>query len=137
MPQTLVSGSGNVDYIPPNQQQYRAPQSLVPFDPLFRPDYESHATPSSAVRQLTMTGAQEWNKTFTLEYPNERRLPIGSQQPQIVVNYMVRNPADAQQPQPIPIAQYAVNTGLIYVGQSAGTWGGIQVGNISGAPNGY
>src|SRR5487761_135018 len=111
-----ISGSGAVDQWQPDQQQYRVQQNLLPYEPLFRPDYQAHPTPTSAVRQLTLSGQDTWNKTFTLEYPLTRREPIGSQQPQVVVNYVMRNPAASMDPTPIPIAQYAVNTGLIYVG---------------------
>jgi hypothetical protein len=137
MSQLLVSGYGYLDHADPIQEQYRPQQDLLPYDPLFRPDYLAHPTPSSAIRELHRTGETTWNKTFNLDFPQERREPFENRQPLVVVNYMVKNPSDPAAPTPIPIAQYAVNTGLIYVGPGAGTWGGIQVGTMSGGPSGY
>lgn len=137
MPQTIVSGSGAVTGVCPEQEQYRGQTGLLDYEPLFRPYYLAHPTPSSAIRELHLTGQDTWNKSYNLDNDLERRQPVGSQQPQVVVNYVVRNPASVVDPSPIPIAQYAINTGLIYVGPNAGNFGGVQVGQISGAPSGY
>lgn len=136
-PPVQTSGNGYFNYVAPNNEQYRVPQNLLPFEPIFRPYYEAHPTPQSSVRELHMTGESTWNRTYNLDFPLDRREPFHTQQPQVVVNYVLRNPAEPAAPAPIPIAQYAVNTGLIYVGPSAGSWGGIQVGTISGGPSGY
>lgn len=133
MPQNLVSGT----FVSPDQEQYRGQTGLLNYAPLFRPDYVSHATPSSAVRQLHNTGNGTWNTIYNLDFDLDRRENVPSQQPQVVINYVVNNPAAVVDPAPIPIAQYAINTGLIYVGANAGNFGGIKVGSLSGAPNGY
>ena len=137
MPQLIPSGSGAVTGVCPEQEQYRGLSGRLDYEPLFRPYYVAHATPSSAVHQLHMTGSDTWNTLYNLDNDLERRFPVQNLQPQVVVNYVVRNPAAVIDPAPIPIAQYAINTGLIYVGPQAGTWGGIQVGSLSGAPSGY
>lgn len=135
MDEQSAAVSGYMIY--PDQEQYRGQTGLLNYDPLFRPDYHSHPTPSSAIRELHMTGSNTWDRLYNLDYDLERREIVGSQQPQVVINYVVNNPASMVEPAPIPIAQYAVNTGLIYVGANAGNFGGIQVGTISGGPSGY
>jgi hypothetical protein len=133
MPQELVSGT----FVEPENLQYRGMVGQLDYQQIYRPNQQSHATPSSAIHELHMTGDNTWNKLYNLDFDLERRDIVASQQPQVVVNYVRNNPAAMIEAAPIPIAQYAINTGLIYVGPNSGSFGGIKVGNISGAPNGY
>lgn len=140
MPQTAVSGSGynNTD---PNVYEYRVAYVGDYRQPL---NYDKHGYPvhTSAVRQLVYSGFQTWNKTSEYDYsdyqPVTRREPIIHQEPRYIINYMANNPSDPVAATPIAISQYAISTGLIYVGQGAGNWGGIQTGQISpGGNNAY
>lgn len=133
MPQELTSGT----FVQPDNVQYRGLVGQLDYQQIYRPNQQSHPTPSSAIHELHMTGVDTWNTLYNLDFDLERRGIVASQQPQVVVNYVRNNPAAAVEAAPIPIAQYAINTGLIYVGPNSGNFGGIKVGNISGAPNGY
>lgn len=134
-----ASGSGALAWLP-EQIQYRA---------AFVGDYswplnttkQGYPVPTSAVRQMTYTGIDTWNMSG-FDYSNYantlRRMPLEHQEPHVIVNYIQNNPSAPVNATPIAIANYAVSTGLIYVGSGSGSFGGIQVGTISpGGNNAY
>jgi hypothetical protein len=139
MPQTQVSGAGFQSWTP-EEYQYRAFFSGEYRWPL-NVDKHGYPVPTSAVRQLNYSGSGTWNRSGYdySDYANVvRREPLEHQEQSVIINYMKRNPANPYQATPIAIANYAVSTGMIYVGNNAGNWGGIQVGQISpGGYNGY
>lgn len=138
-PQQVSSGAGWGSWLP-EQIQYRAAFVGEYRWPLNETKH-GYPVPTSAVRQETRSGENTWNQSgydYSAYANILRRLPLDHQEPHVIVNYIQNNPSAPVQATPIAIANYAVSTGLIYVGQGQGTFGGIQVGTITpGGNNAY
>lgn len=143
MSQLPVSGTG-WNSITPEVFQYRVNQRASGDYIWPLPEYD-HGRPiyTSNVYQQVYTGVETWN-TSGYDYSAYANLlvrePLEHNEPRYIVNYYDRNqsgptPVAAT---PIAIAQYALSTGMIYVGGNSGNWGGIQTGVIpSGGYNAY
>lgn len=136
MPQTAVSGTG-WNEIEPEQYQYRMAYVGNYEQPL---NYDKHGYPvhTSAVRQMHYTGASTWNELgydYSAYANTLRRVPLEHQEARTIINYIGNNPVAPMNATPIAIANYAISTGLIYVGGNNGNWGGVQTGTVT--PGGY
>jgi len=135
------SGSGWCGWTP-EQFQYRlAMNGAGDYAWPLNTTKHGYPVPTSAVRQLTYTGINTWNLSgydYSQWANTTRRTPLEHQEPKIIINYSNNNPSAPVAATPINIATYALSTGMIYVGQGQGNWGGIQTGMITpGGNNAY
>jgi hypothetical protein len=138
--QLPVSGAG-WQSDKPDVYQYRSDQAgSGDYRQPLNVDKHGYPVYTSASRMIVYTGVDTWNTDgYDGQYNNlSDREPIPSSQPRVIVNYVANNPSDSMAATPIKIADYALSTGLIYVGPNSGNWGGIQVGRVTpGANNEY
>ena len=141
--QLPVSGTGYQSWTP-DIYQYRSDQQHSGNYSWPLPEYK-HGYPvyTSAVRQMVYSGIDTWNTSgydYSAYANTLRREPLDHNEPRYIVNYYQRNNSgpDPLAATPIAIAQYALSTGMIYVGGNTGNYGSIETGVIpTGGYNAY